>query len=340
MSYHFKNLVFEGGGVKGIAYVGAMEVLDKEGILNNIERVAGTSAGAMVAVLVGLKYSAEEVKDVLWHLDFKNFMDKSGFFLTNTARLLKEYGWYKGDFFRQTMADLIQRKTGNGEITFGELAATKKYREIYLVGANLSSGLSELFSHKTTPQMKVADAARISMSIPLFFASVKGGKNKEHLYVDGGLLENYPIKTFDQVEFIANANSIRRTEYYETINTKCMQKGNAKTEYVYNKETLGFRLDSSDEISMYLGKGSTEVKEIKNFLGYTKALVTTLIDFQNNVHLHSDDWQRTIYIDTLGVDSVDFDISDDKKTDLLNSGKQYTESYLEWYNNDEEKANK
>ena len=65
MAYHFKNLVFEGGGVKGIAYVGAMEVLDREGILNNIERVAGTSAGAMVAVLVGLKYSAEEVKDVL-----------------------------------------------------------------------------------------------------------------------------------------------------------------------------------------------------------------------------------------------------------------------------------
>ena len=109
------------------------------------------------------------------------------------------------------------------------------------------------------------------MSIPLFFASVKGGKNKKHIYVDGGLLENYPIKTFDQVEFIANANSIRRTEYYETINTKCVQKGSAKTEYVYNKETLGFRLDSSDEISMYLGKGSTEVKEIKNFLGYTKA---------------------------------------------------------------------
>ena len=40
MSYHFKNLVFEGGGVKGIAYVGAMEVLDREGILNNIERAS------------------------------------------------------------------------------------------------------------------------------------------------------------------------------------------------------------------------------------------------------------------------------------------------------------
>ena len=340
MSYHFKNLVFEGGGVKGIAYVGAMEVLDKEGILNNIERVAGTSAGAMVAVLVGLKYSAEEVKDVLWHLDFNNFMDKSSFFLTNTTRLLKEYGWYKGAFFRKTMADLIQRKTGNGEITFGDLAKTKKYREIYLVGANLSTGLSEVFSHKTTPQMKVADAARISMSIPLFFASVKRGKSKEDIYVDGGLLENYPIKTFDQIDFIADENSRRRTEYYDIINTKSLEKSKAKTEYVYNKETLGFRLDSSDEISMYLGHGTADRKEIKNFIGYTKALVTTLIDFQNNVHLHSDDWQRTIYIDTLGVGSVDFDISDEKKTGLLNSGKKYTEAYLEWYNNEEEKANK
>ena len=52
MAYHFKNLVFEGGGVKGIAYVGAMEVLDKEGILNNIERVAGTSAGGFGRVKI------------------------------------------------------------------------------------------------------------------------------------------------------------------------------------------------------------------------------------------------------------------------------------------------
>ncbi len=59
--YHFKNLVFEGGGVKGIAYVGALEVLEKEGILGSIERVAGTSAGAMVAVLVALGYTATEL---------------------------------------------------------------------------------------------------------------------------------------------------------------------------------------------------------------------------------------------------------------------------------------
>ena len=68
--YHFRNLVFEGGGVKGIAYVGALEVLDKEGILRNIERVAGTSAGAMVAVLVGLGYTTKEISDILWDINF------------------------------------------------------------------------------------------------------------------------------------------------------------------------------------------------------------------------------------------------------------------------------
>ena len=81
-------------------------------------------------------------------------------------------------------------------------------------------------------------------------------------------------------------------------------------------------------------------KEIKDIVDYTKALVTTLIDFQNNVHLHSDDWQRTIYIDTLGISSIDFNISDSKKQKLVNSGITHTEAYLEWYNSDEKKANK
>ena len=54
--YPFKNLVFEGGGVKGIAYIGAIEALDQAGALNQIERVAGTSAGAITAMLMSLPW--------------------------------------------------------------------------------------------------------------------------------------------------------------------------------------------------------------------------------------------------------------------------------------------
>ncbi len=342
MAYHFKNLVFEGGGVKGIAYVGALEVLNREGILDNIERVAGTSAGAMMAVLVGLRYSEEEIKEILWKLNFKNFMDSSWGFVRDSKRLLKEYGWYKGDFFRDLIAGFIKEKTGKGEATFKEIADTGQFREIFLVGANISTGLSEVFSAKKTPTMKVADAARISMSIPLFFAAVKGGTNGKQIYVDGGLLDNYTLKTFDQMDWLVDKNNARRTEYYDKINQKLPtpRSTKPKNEYVYNKETLGFRLDTLDDIGSFLGTQEPKSKEINSFFTYTKALITTLIDFQNNTHLHSDDWQRTVYIDTLGVGAVDFDISDTKKRELVDSGKRFTEAYLEWYNNDEEKANK
>ena len=347
MAYHFKNLVFEGGGVKGIAYVGALEVLDKEGILPNIERVAGTSAGAMVAVLIGLGYSAKELQDILWSINFQNFLDNSWGFVRNTKRLLEDYGWYKGEFFRNLMADYIKDKTGNGETTFAEFKKMIKdnpsFKDIHLIGTDLTTGYSKVFNSKFTPNLKIADAARISMSIPLFFSAVRGygANDNNHVYVDGGLLDNYAIKVFDNIEYLANKKRARRTDYYERINKTLVKDRKPDTkEYVYNKETLGFRLDAKEEIAMFLNQGEAPTKDINSFFSYTKALVSTLIDFQNNVHLHSDDWQRTVYIDSLGISAIDFNISDTKKKKLVESGAQYTESYLEWYNNDEEKANK
>ena len=344
--YHFRNLVFEGGGVKGIAYVGAMNVLEQEGILQNIERVAGTSAGAMVAVLVGLGYTAKEISDILWDIKFKNFLDSSWGVIRDTNRLLTEYGWYKGEYFRNLMADYIKRKTGESNITFGQLenrrAKGEPFKDIHLIGADLSTGYTKVFDSQRTPEVKIADATRISMSIPLFFAAVKGVQGDDHIYVDGGLLDNYAIKIFDQNNLVNDKNNIRRTEYYEKINQQ-MKRTRSLTkpvEYVYNKETLGFRLDAKEDINLFLNHDNAPKKEIKSFFSYTKALVTTLIDFQNNVHLHSDDWQRTVYIDTLGVSSIDFGLSDQTKQKLVDSGEQYTRAYLDWYNNDEEKANK
>ena len=347
MAYHFRNLVFEGGGVKGIAYVGALGVLEKEGILKNINRVAGTSAGAMVAVLVGLGYTAAELEKILGSINFKNFMDSSWGVVRNTKRFIEDYGWYKGEFFRNLMASYIEDKTGDGEATFQDLADANKYRDIYLIGADLSTGYSKVFSAQHTPQVKVADAARISMSIPLFFAAVKGVNDDDHIYVDGGLLDNYAIKVFDRESYIFDQENIRRTDYYKKINNRLktrnarQQGANIVNKYIYNKETLGFRLDAQEEIEMYLDPSfQPPTKKIDGLFDYTKALVTTLIDFQNNVHLHSDDWQRTVYIDTLGISSIDFSISESKKENLVESGRAYTQKYLDWYNNDEEKANK
>ena len=187
------------------------------------------------------------------------------------------------------------------------------------------------------------------MSIPLFFAAVKGVNGDDHIYVDGGLLDNFAIKVFDRLNYVYDEANARRTEYYKKYNEALAAlKNKTRTrsksvinEYVYNKETLGFRLDGQDEINMFLDPNAQpKVKEIKTLFSYTKALVTTLIDFQNNVHLHTDDWQRTIYIDSLGVGSTDFDIPESTKRDLVAAGESFTEAYFLWYDNDEEKANK
>lgn len=77
---NFKNLVFEGGGVKGIAYGGALKVLQEMGILGNIERVGGTSAGALNATLLALGYSVQDVSDIIAQTDFSKFADGGSLF--------------------------------------------------------------------------------------------------------------------------------------------------------------------------------------------------------------------------------------------------------------------
>ena len=60
--------------------------------------------------------------------------------------------------------------------------------------------------------------------------------------------------------------------------------------------------------------------------------MTALIEGQGNLHLHSDDWQRTIYIDTLGVGTTDFDLSGAMKKKLEASGRQGAADYFKWFN--------
>ena len=70
--FHFpyKNLVFKGGGIRGISYIGALEILEKYGILSQIDRVAGTSAGAITATLVSFRLNHQETYSRLRSLDF------------------------------------------------------------------------------------------------------------------------------------------------------------------------------------------------------------------------------------------------------------------------------
>lgn len=341
MSYNFKNLVFEGGGVKGIAYLGAIEVLNDKGILGQLQRVGGTSAGAINAILIGLGFTPDETRDVLWSLDFNKFMDDDWGVVRDTDRLIDEFGWYKGNFFRNWIGNLIREKTGNSESTFADIEALKEkgrpFLSLYFMGTNLSTRFSEIFSAEHTPRMCVADAVRISMSIPLFFAAKRSSRGD--VYVDGGVLDNYPVKLFDRDKYV-NPVNYSIPDYYAQINAALKNQERTIANYVYNKETLGFRLDTQQEISIFRDHAEPPHYKVDNFFDYAWALVSTLMDAQDSSHLHSDDWARTVYVDTLGVNTTEFDLSDEKKKALEQSGKAGTLKYFEWFDNAELKPNR
>lgn len=328
MTYPFKNLVFEGGGVKGIAYVGAMRVLQSKGILDPIERVGGTSAGAINATLFAAGFSVEQTMKELKALDFNDFKDDSWGVLRDMKRLQDKFGWYKGDYFKDWIGEMLDKKTGSSRITFKALAEHTD-KDLYVFASNLSTGYAEVFSPEHTPRLRVADAVRRSMSIPLFFKAVRD--DRDDVFVDGGLANNYPVKLFDRDKYLENEALRRVPEYYETENQKLRQMGSSISHYIYNKETLGFRLDSGREIAVFRDGQEPQREDIENFLDYTMQLVKSLLSVQENQHLHSDDWHRTVYIDTKGISTFDFDLSDRSKQALVASGKRAAEKYLEWW---------
>ena len=330
MSYCFKNLVFEGGGAKGIAYLGAMEVLEKKDILKNIERIGGASAGAINALLMGLNYSNDELKEKLMDLDFKMFLDDSPGFIRDIRRLKSKFGWYKGDRFYNWIKDRIREKTGNPNSTFKDIYDGKeenKFKDIYFIGANISTGFAEVYSYEDTPLMEVAKVVRISMSIPLFFAAIR--KKDGDVCVDGGLINNYPVKLFDREKYVQVDRRIPK--YYKKYNKKLKETNHKKNIWIYNKETLGFRLDSAKEIAVFRNHKEPDHKKIESLFNYTSCLISAVFNIQSSMHLHSDDWKRTIYIDTLGVSTFDFSINKENKLKLIESGKNCTEKYFEWY---------
>lgn len=89
LNAQIKNLVFEGAGIRGIAYSGAIKVLEEKNLLQNVERVGGTSAGAITALLISLGYSPDEISGLINSTSFKKFNDGNFLFFGGIHRLKK-----------------------------------------------------------------------------------------------------------------------------------------------------------------------------------------------------------------------------------------------------------
>ncbi|MFX3643493.1 MAG: patatin-like phospholipase family protein [Candidatus Pristimantibacillus sp.] len=330
MTHHFKNLVFEGGGVLGCAYVGVVEVLDKQSILPNITRVGGTSAGSIVALLISLNYSSTEIMKELSELNLKNFADEDWGMIRDTSRFFNKFGWHKGKAMLEWLEDIVNRKTGSPDTTFGQLQRVKEeksFKDLYIIGTNTNTHFSTVFSHETHSTMRIADAIRISMSIPLFFEAVEF---ENDTYVDGGVLMNFPIKLFDRKSYLYNSKNGLVTPAYAEF-----QLESAENPFVCNTETLGFRIESNKQRNVLMGQ-PPERHEIKNVYQFTKNLIATILDFQQNISLHDLDSDRTVYvINTNGTSSIKFGITLKEKEVLIQSGRDSTATYFNNFENPE-----
>ena len=243
-SYDYKNLVLEGGGVRGFAYAGVFSVLEEKGILQQVEKVGGSSAGSIAGLLVSIGYTAIEIDSLMRELPVEQFNDGKYGLVGKYARFKKNFGIYKGIAFKKWLQRLIKHKTGDPLLTFTQLhnlhVSNSLYKEFYCTGTNLSKQQLEIFSYETTPSMPLALAVRISGGVPLYFEPIaldnrlQKIKNSDTLsfinyYVDGGMLANYPINMFDTCE--AGANN-----------------GLLCDKVKFNRQTLGIKLERPQQI--------------------------------------------------------------------------------------------
>lgn len=315
----YRNLVFKGGGIRGIAYIGALEVLEEKNMLPNIQRVAGTSAGAITAMLVSLRIPINQVLERFSSLDFTKIPQSSTRerrrFLQlaseeeNLERLFKSYGWYSSEYFYNWLQEVVAAFCdGNPNATFLEFKQ-RGFRDLYIVASNVSRYRGEVFSAKQTPDVAVADAVRMSMSIPLYFEALRfDGKQfgQGDYYVDGGLFNNYPIQLFDQPPF-----------YQPRPNANL--KG--------NPETLGFFLIPDQEGSV--NEDKPEPRNIWDFLELVIGnfyVAHQVMPYENSTV----DQNRSIAINDCGIRSTDFSIKkgDEKYQLLKEAGEQAARAFL------------
>ncbi|HEX8546490.1 MAG TPA: patatin-like phospholipase family protein [Cytophagaceae bacterium] len=317
-----ENLIFEGGGIRGLAYPSALAELEKNHFLDSVKRVAGTSAGAIVATLYAVGYSPNEMVEIIENLRVKSFADGGFMFFGGTYRVINNFGWYKSDKLNSWISYLIQAKTGKGNITFSELAALSKektiFKELYLTGTDLNNQKAVIFGQDTYPNMEVRLAVRISVSIPFFFQApiidqkgklcvTKEEKEKGTVFTDGGIIANFPLKIFDNEKYIN-------------------KHGDSSS--VFNDRSLGFRLDDDLQVEYDKKQKGLAPQKINDIKDYIEAFYIIVIENLNRQSLTKEDWERTVSIKTSGIGPRIRRLSKTEVDTLLANGREGALEYV------------
>jgi NTE family protein len=309
----FADLVFEGGGVKGIGLAGAFAALEERGVTP--KSVAGTSAGAITAALVAAGYTSKELDGVLLNVPFKQFKDKAwedrlpgG----DLVSLLKDLGIYEGQALEAWITGLLAAK---GITKFGQLRNDnpqnpKHSYRLRVIASDVTQRCMLILPDDADKlgiepdELEIARAVRMSMSIPVFFEPVihkNPRTGEEHVIVDGGMLSNFPVWLFD---------SEGRDPRWPTFGLLLVEPD--------PKVSLAQRV-AAEEHGIAAG----------TLFDYVKALASTVLEGHDRMYLEKATFARTIPIPTLGVRTTEFDITRDRIDALYQSGHKAADDFLD-----------
>jgi NTE family protein len=297
------DLVFQGGGVRGIGLVGAVDALTAAGY--EFPRVAGTSAGAIVASLVAALQAAGEpparLAEIMRSIDYRKFLDRNLIgnipVVGGGLSLLVSDGVYRGAYLEHLLAGLL---ADLGVRTFGDLRTGEEPEQFAWSLVVTASDLSrrrlvripwDLDSYGLDPDdFSVARAVHASAAIPYVFEPVRVGAAT---WVDGGLLSSFPVELFDRAE-----------PRWPTFGIKLSARpGIPPTHPVHGPISLGI------------------------------AAIETLVSNQDNAYI--DDpctVRRTIFVPADDVSPIDFDITAEQRDALYQRGLLAGQGFLKTWN--------
>ena len=285
------NAVFKGGGVKGIAHVGALSAAEAQGW--SWSAVAGTSAGAITAALVAAGYTAQELKPVLFSLDFNKFKD--GHF--PIIHMFRKEGMYKGQYVIDWLEDLFMKKTGKQLARFSDLE--EQFGITLRVVATDVTNMRKLvfpddladYGFSDPKSFPVSHAVRASMSIPFYFEPYElvCPNGKTATLVDGGMLSNFPVSLFNPGDAVPQV------------------------------PTLGFYLQAP---------GDADALPTATLEELAHALISTLLEANDHDAVLHQSYERSIDIPTGSVGTTDFDLTEEQKEWLFTSGYQAAVAFL------------
>ena len=146
-----KKLVFSGGGTKGIAYVGVLKYLEENNLLKHVDTIVGTSVGAVVALLIAIGYTSDQLFKIIENV---NFNDLQNITTDSVLNIFNSFGLDDCTKIINLLTILVNKKMGKANPTILDVYNEKKIKLI-ITSTCIDTKKLEYFDYLSHPDIEL-----------------------------------------------------------------------------------------------------------------------------------------------------------------------------------------